>query len=155
MSPSRPKPPEFVIDTDIVVAGAGAFARPTLPSEPLETRLLRRWMDNQWKWVASEELLAEYTTLLIERGAPEPRVLRAIASIRNRARIVIPRPVTQALPDPGDAHGIGTALAGGSPIVTRNVRHYPADLVTALTPEQMKEHIQEYLRHPMVRRRRK
>lgn len=28
MSPSRPKPPEFVIDTDIVVAGAGAFARP-------------------------------------------------------------------------------------------------------------------------------
>jgi hypothetical protein len=82
--------------------------------------------------------LAEYTALLIERGAPEPRVLRAIATIRDRARIVIARPVTQALPDPEDAHVIGTALAGGSPIVTRNVRHYPADLVTALTPEQWK-----------------
>ena len=155
MSPSRPKPPDFVVDTDIVVAGAGAFARPALPSEPIETQLLRQWMDGQWNWVTSAELLAEYQALLIQRGAPERRVLRAITRIRERARLVLPRPVTIGLPDPGDAHVIGTALAGRSPIVTRNVRHYPADLVTALTPDQAEERIQEYLRHPLVRRRRK
>lgn len=155
MSPSRPKPPEFVIDTDIVVAGAGAFAHPALPQEPLETQILRRWIGGEWRWVVSEQLLAEYAALLIERGAPEPRVLRAIATIRERARIVVARPVTQPLPDPGDAHVIGTALAAGVPIVTRNVRHYPADLINVLTPEQMEEHVQEYLRHPMVRRTRK
>jgi len=112
-------------------------------------------MDNQWKWVASDELLTEYTALLIQRGAPEPRVLRAIAAIRDRARIVIARSVTQALPDQGDARVIGTALAGGAPVVTRNVRHYPADVMTALTPEQMEDRVQEYLHHPMTRRRRK
>jgi PIN domain-containing protein len=154
MSPSRPKPPEFVIDTDIVVAGAGAFARPAMPEEPIETQLLRGWMARQWRWVASEELVAEYAALLIERGAPEPRVFRAIGAIRDRARIVVPRPVTQSLPDPGDAHVIGTVLAGGVPIATRNVRHYPTGRVTVLSPQQMEERVQEYLRHPMVRQRR-
>lgn len=110
-------------------------------------------MAGQWRWVASEELLAEYAALLIERGAPEPRVLRAIAVIRERARIIVARPVTQGLPDPADAHVIGTARGGGAPIVTRNVRHYPAGLVTVLTPQQMEARIQEYLKHPMLRRR--
>jgi predicted nucleic acid-binding protein len=142
-----------VVDTDIVVAGAGAFARPAVPSEPVETQLVRRWMAGQWRWVTSEELLTEYVALLIERGAPESRVYRVINKIGERARIVVPRSVPQSLPDPDDAHVIGTARAAGAPIVTRNTRHYPAGLVTVITPQQMEERIREYLKHPMSRRR--
>ena len=41
---------------------------PALPSEPLETQILRRWMGDESRWVVSEQLLAEYAALLIERG---------------------------------------------------------------------------------------
>jgi hypothetical protein len=104
MSPSQPKTAGICDRHGYRSCGAGAFTRPALPSEPLETQILRRWMGDEWRWVVSEQLLAEHAALLIERGAPEPRVLRAIATIRERSRIVVARPVTQPLPDPGDAH---------------------------------------------------
>jgi hypothetical protein len=58
MSPSRPSPPEAVVDTDVLISGAGAFARPALPPEPTETALVRRWLDQSWIWVVSGPLLA-------------------------------------------------------------------------------------------------
>ncbi len=154
MSPSLPRPPEFVIDTDVVVAGAGAFARPPASAEPLETRLLRRWQDDEWTWVTSDELLAEYEAVLLEHGAPEARVRRTIARIRSRARLVVPRTVSRPLSDPADAHVIGTVLAAGVPLVTRNTADYPAGMITVLTPTEMEARVQTFLSHPMRRRRR-
>ena len=154
MSPSRPRPPEVVVDTDIVISGAGAFARPISPTEPIETTLLRRWLIGEWTWITSDPLLSEYQELLLRRGAPEPRVRRIISEIRARSRMVVPRTVKVSLPDPGDAHVIGTSLAGGGPILTRNVTDYPATLVTTVSPEQMSEVIDRYTSDPMYRRRR-
>ena len=74
MSPSRPKPPEAVGDTDILVSGAGAFVRPASLSEPIETELLRRWLNEDWVWETSEPLLAEYEEILLRGGAPLARV---------------------------------------------------------------------------------
>lgn len=153
MSPSRPRPPEFVLDTDVVVAGAGAFARQAVPSEPVEAQLLRRWTQDEWRWVSSADLLAEYEAVLLEHGAPVTRVRRVIARIRARARLVVPRRVTVRLRDPDDAHVIGTVLAGAVPLVTRNIRDYPTDLITVLTPDQMMAQIEAFLRHPMRPRR--
>jgi hypothetical protein len=58
MSPSRPKPPEAVGDTDILVSGAGAFVCPA-------SLLLRRWLNEDWIWVTSEPLLAKYEEILL------------------------------------------------------------------------------------------
>jgi predicted nucleic acid-binding protein len=153
MSPSRPKPPEAVGDTDILVSGAGAFVRPASLSEPTETELLRRWLNEDWVWVTSEPLLAEYEEILLRGGAPLARVQRILAQIKDRARIVTPHPVATPLRDPGDAAVIGTARASGAPIVTRNVNDYPASLVTVCTPEEMIARIEAYLKDPMYRRR--
>lgn len=154
MSPSRPSPPKAVVDTDVLVSGAGAFARPAAPNEPIETTLLRCWMDKQWIWIASAPLLAEYQEILLRRDVPQSRVGYILTEIGKRAKVVSPRRVSGSIPDPEDAHVIGTALESGAPILTRNTGHYPSGLVAAITPEQMMDRIRDYLSHPMYRPRR-
>jgi putative PIN family toxin of toxin-antitoxin system len=49
---------------------------------------------------------------------------------------------TENLPDPDDAPFIATALAAGCPIVTGNVRHFPADCgAEILSPAQCLERL--------------
>ena len=154
MSPFRPKPPEFVIDTDVVIAGAAAFRdQPPQPqeNEPLETQLVRRWLDGHWRWVTSEELLEEHQEILIRRGAPERRARGYVQFIRESARVVVPRAVKEPLRDPDDSHVIGTVRAAGAPLVTRNVEDYLGRRPRVLTPEETVREVDSYLRHPMVK----
>ncbi len=53
-----------------MVAGFRAFRQPPDPSEPIEAVLFRKWLQGEWTWVASEELLDEYREILLtaERG---------------------------------------------------------------------------------------
>lgn len=154
MSPYRPKPPEFVLDTDVVIAGAAGFSgRPSSSSfapVPLEARILERWLVGQWQWVTSEDLLQEHEDILIIRGAPAARVSKVLDLIRRNARIVIPKLVVDPISDPKDAHVIGTVRAAGVPLVTRNAKDY-SSLPQVLAPQEMVDEIEVYLRHPMVK----
>lgn len=152
MSPYRPRPPAFVVDTDVVVAGVAAFRRVRRPDEPFEAALLRRWRQGEWRWVTSEPLLEEYRDVLIARGARAEKTERIAALIRKHARLVEPRRIAEPLRDPDDAHVIGTARAAGAPVVTRNVAHYPAHLVKCFTPADAWVQVDAYLKHPMTRR---
>lgn len=151
MSPSRPRSPAFIVDTDVLVAGAAAFRRAREPDEPFEAALLRRWRKGEWRWVTSEPLLTEYRDVLILRGAKAEKAERIVDLIRTHARLVEPKPIAEPLPDPDDAHVIGTARAAGAPVVTRNVVHYPAHLVKCLTPADAWVQVDAYLKHPMTR----
>ena len=114
MSPSRPKPPAYTVDTDVVVAGFRGFRQPPSPLEPIEASLFRKWLRGEWTWVTSEELLDEYRDVLLARGARPVRVNRFVEMVAEHARMVVPRRVSGPLPDPDDAHVIGTARASGT-----------------------------------------
>lgn len=139
----------------MVVAGFRAFRQPPGPFEPVEAALLRKWLRGEWVWVFSEELLDEYREVLLARGVRTNRVNRFIELVAEHASIVVPRQVTAPLPDPGDAHVIGTARASGTSVLTRNVADFPPSVVRAVTPEGALKEIETHLRHPMVRRRRR
>ena len=153
MSPSRPKPPAYTVDTDVVIGGVRAFQQPPVPSEPVEASLLRRWLRGEWQWIVSAEMLDEYRNVLLTRGARPSRVARLIVLVSQHSRVVGARRVRATLPDPDDEHVIGTARAAGCAVLTRNVAHFPASLVRSVTPEQAMAEIDVYLRHPMRRRR--
>jgi predicted nucleic acid-binding protein len=142
------------VDTDVVVAGIRAFRQPPIPSEPIEAALFRKWLRGEWTWVVSEELLDEYREVLLTRGARSVRVNRFVEVVAKHARMVVPRQLRAPLPDPDDAHVIGTARASGTAVLTRNVTDFPPSLVRAISPEDALKEIETYLHHPMVRRRR-
>lgn len=153
MSPSRPKPPEYTVDTDVLVAGVRAFQLPPAASDPPEAVLLQRWLRREWNWAASTELLDEYQYTVLVRGASPGRVERIIELVSQNVRLVVPRPVPEVLPDPDDAHVIGTARAAGTAVLTRNIEHFPASVIRSVTPQQAMAEIDAYMRHPMRGRR--
>ena len=104
--------------------------------------------------MVSEDMLDEYREVLLARGARSVRVNRFVELVAEHARIVVPRRVTGPLPDPDDAHVIGTARASGTAVLTRNTADFPPSRVRAISPEGALQEIETYLHHPMVRRRR-
>jgi hypothetical protein len=152
VSPYLPRPPEFVLDTDIVVAGAVGFSRQPLLVVAPETRIIKHWLGGEWKWATSEELLAEHEDVLIRRGASDEKAHRIVEMIREGARMVVPKPYEAPLPDPGDRHVVATVRTAGVPLCSRNVQHYPESVIRVYTPEEMLVEIDRYLQHPMVRR---
>lgn len=66
--------------------------------------------------------------------------VRALLDFFVRAGFpVTPEPVSLELPDPSDLPFVEVARATDSPIVTGNVRHFPSNFVTVLSPAALLE----------------
>ncbi len=95
--------------------------------------------------VVNAAILAEYSEVLRRPrfNFPDGQVHALLDDLAALAFHIRPEAVVPAdLPDPDDAPFIATALAAGCPIVTGNVRHFPADCgLRILSPAQCLERL--------------
>jgi len=112
-----------VVDTNVLVS---ALLRPDgLPAEVV--RAVRR---STLVPVVCAEIVAEYVAGLARPrlGLPAPETAELLSLLQLQARWVriTPYPSALKLPDAADWPFIACALAAGRPVITGNVRHFPA-----------------------------
>lgn len=91
--------------------------------------------------VYDSRIMAEYREVLTRPGLKlnAVRVKQLLAVIQSMGVPVTPLPWQVALPDPDDEPFLACAKAAGAPLVTGNLRHYPAASrfgVSVLSPRQ-------------------
>ncbi len=112
-----------VFDTNVVVSGV-------LSPTGAPSRILDAILDGFCKPVVNDAILAEYEEVLNRpkfRFSPA-RIRLLLAAIRARAAFApfAPCSIVHALPDPDDAIFVEAAFSLHVPIVTGNLRHFPA-----------------------------
>jgi uncharacterized protein len=117
------RPREAVFDTNVLVSGI------LTPHGP-PGRIVDWIQQESVRAVVDERCLAEYEEVLKrpELGLPPAEVDIFLTRLRkNSLRVEIdPEETVLGLPDPDDAQFLECAIAAGCPLVTGNVRHFPA-----------------------------
>ncbi|HLN57554.1 MAG TPA: PIN domain-containing protein [Thermoanaerobaculia bacterium] len=133
----------LVVDTNVLVAGIlSASGPPGWIAEAL--------LSGEIEPVLDARIRAEYEDVL---GRPElsldpERVAAVLDVIDNFGLEVVAPPWPEPLPDPDDAPFLAVAALIGCPLVTGNIRHFPAKArgtVAVLTPRQL---IDAFARRP-------
>ena len=125
----------LVVDTNVLVEGIlSASGPPGWIAEAL--------LSGEIEPVLDTRIRAEYEDVL---GRPElsldsKRVAAVLDVIDNFGLEVVAPPWPEPLPDPDDAPFLAVAALIGCPLVTGNIRHFPAKArgtVAVLTPRQL------------------
>jgi predicted nucleic acid-binding protein len=132
---------EAVFDTHVLVSGVlSPHGPPGRIADWLQKGSVRAVVD--------ERCLAEYEDVLErpELGLPPREVEIFLARLRKTSLHVevAPEGTILGLPDPDDAPFLECALAAGCPLVTGNLRHFPAKLsrgAELLTPAEFVEQV--------------
>lgn len=127
-----------VLDTNVVVSGF-------LKSGSAPARLLALIPAGVLDPVYSDAIAAEYEEVLARpKLAIDPRAAEAfLAALRDDGLRVTPlREESLRLPDPDAYPFIAAARATGCPVVTGNLRHYPASAgAEAISPARFLAHV--------------
>lgn len=121
-----------VVDTNVLVSALlSPDGNPAIVADAVRTLRLTP--------IVSRAILAEYGTVLRKPRFRFPVVIvdELLVSMRDLSICVEPDgvPRNPALPDPSDWPFIAAALFAGCPIITGNIRHFPAAAgVEVLTP---------------------
>jgi predicted nucleic acid-binding protein len=112
-----------VVDTNVLVSGLMAAASPP-------GRVVAAVVNGVLRLQLCEDILAEYSAVLPrpQLRLPPDRVAELLKLIAQTADWV-PVPAyagTPPLPDPSDWPFMACALAAGCPVVTGNLKHFPA-----------------------------
>jgi putative PIN family toxin of toxin-antitoxin system len=132
---------DAVFDTNVLVSGVlSPHGPPGRIVDWLQQRSVRAVVD--------ERCLAEYEDVLErpELGLPPEEVEIFLTRLRKTSLHVevAPEETVLGLPDPDDAPFLECAIAAGCPLVTGNLRHFPAKLargVELLTPAEFVEQV--------------
>jgi predicted nucleic acid-binding protein len=122
-----------VVDTSVVIAGAGALRSASLHPQTESGAFLLRWIEQgNFQWLYTEEILNEYKETL-KRFHARPEIIgRFINLIREEGVSVRIRKSASISPDPGDDPFCTCAeLGNASFLVTLNLRDFPQEKVTA------------------------
>jgi predicted nucleic acid-binding protein len=114
-----------VVDTSVVVAGIAAFRE--RPAISPSAKFLREWLDHAgFKWLVTEEILAEYKAVLSRLHVRRSVVGALINLLREEAELVEVQSTGGLSPEPGDEPFFACAEAGGAAfIVTLNPSDFP------------------------------
>jgi putative PIN family toxin of toxin-antitoxin system len=126
----------FVLDTNVLVSGMiNAFGAPG--------NIVNRLREATAELAVDDRILAEYAAVLRRRKFRpyfSPReVGDVLGFLESNSHYVVPTVHVNDLPNPHDAPFLETALAAQVPLVTGNIRDFPATCcrsVTVLTPAQ-------------------
>jgi putative PIN family toxin of toxin-antitoxin system len=118
----------IVLDTNVLVSGL-------LAPTGAPAQLLRLITGSRERLAFDQRILAEYRVVLCQ---PRFRITgdeidQVLEAIEQDGTSVAARPLKPALPDQDDLPFIEVAVsAGGVPLVTGNLRHYPRPVVNTL-----------------------
>ena len=126
----------IVLDTNVLVSGM-------LVAEHAPGRLLDLLRTGKARLAVDDRILAEYEDVLrrpyLRRYFTVEERQRVMAFIHSDALPILCTARIEDLPDPKDAAFIETALAAEVPLVTGNLKHFPAQSrrgVRVITPAQ-------------------
>jgi len=127
----------IVLDTNVLVSGVLGTTGPP-------ARLVDGVLEGELELVFDVRILAEYEDVLRrpELALPRPAVGRLVASLERFGLEVVLPPWPVHLPDPDDEAFLAAAFALGCPLVTGNLRHFPASArqgVEVLSPRDFLE----------------
>ena len=123
---------EIVLDTNVLISGLlSPFGPPGRIVDLLQTDLLGR--------VADARIHAEYRNVVARRSLrlDLELVLPLLDLMDGNTRFITPEPWPHPLPDPDDEPFIAVAHAAGVPLITGNLKHFPANArqgVSVMTP---------------------
>lgn len=122
---------QAVIDTNVLVSAA---IKPSGPPGQIVAAMRR----GELLPVISRAVFAEYVDVLTRPrfGFPREAISDLLGMIEEIAPMLEPPQISVAnLPDPADAPFIALALYARCPVITGNVKHFPAEAgVVVLTP---------------------
>ena len=124
-----------VLDTNVLMSAV------LTPDGPC-ARILDLVLDGMLMLQADARILAEYTDVLRrpEFRLPAEDTTRLLEALAAPLDLVAAFPLASRLPDPDDLPFLEVAAATGSPLVTGNIRHYPAAVrggVAVLSPADL------------------
>ena len=125
----------LVVDTNVLVAGVLS------PSGP-PGWIVEAILSGEIEPAFNPAIRAEYEEVLRRRELSlKPERVTALLDVLERFGLEVTAPLwPEPLPDPDDAPFLAVAAAIGCPLVTGNLRHFPARArgpVTVLTPRQL------------------
>lgn len=124
-----------VVDTNVLVAGVLSASGPP-------ARIVEAILSGDVEPVFDASIRAEYGDVLGRRELSlDPARMAALLDVVDRFgfEVAVP-PWPEALPDPDDASSLAAAAWVGCPLVTGNLRHFPAGArgtVRVLSPRQL------------------
>ena len=124
---ARKRKPRVVVDTSVLVAGVSGFREPFAPGRNPSSDILHEWAgQNNFAWLITEDILAEYKEVLKRLGVRPNRIGTLINLIRERAEWVKVRSSAEISPDPKDDAFCLCAESGNADfIVTLNPKDFP------------------------------
>lgn len=133
--------PRVVIDTSVLVSGIAGFREPFAVGRNPSADLLRKWAEKEnFVWLVSGDILAEYKEILKRRRVRPHTIGRVINLIQERAEQIDVRVPAGISPDPKDDPFCACAEEGQADfIVTLNPRDFPQELLKArvVPPSQL------------------
>jgi putative PIN family toxin of toxin-antitoxin system len=114
-------PLRLVLDTNVVASAA-------IKPEGLQRTVMLLAMTKPARWYVSEEILAEYASVLarIELGIRRGVRLQLLQLIKSRSHRLVPSRIPQVTTDPADNMFVECADAARADyLITGNVRHFP------------------------------
>jgi putative PIN family toxin of toxin-antitoxin system len=128
-----------VLDSNVFVSGVLSPSGP--PGWTVEAALT-----GDLELVFDSGILAEYEEVLFrpELRLPGARVRELLEAIESFGTLVSAPPWPEPLPDPDDGPFLAAAAAVGCPLVTGNIRHFPARArrgVTVVSPREFLERL--------------
>lgn len=126
-----------VVDTNVLVSGILSVSGPP-------ARIVEALVSGDLEPAFDAQIRAEYEEVLSRRELGlDPGRLSAVLEVLDRYSVEISVPPWEhRLPDPDDAPFLAIAGALGCPLVTGNLRHFPARSrsgVTVLSPRDLVE----------------
>ena len=129
------------LDTNVVVSGL-------LTPQGVCGRILRLVFAGETAICVDQRICHEYETVLPRPlfRIREQDVVDVLRVIRMRAEVVVPPPISVALPDETDLPFLEVASAAGAILVTGNARHFPkraCGAVTVLRPAEFLDRLSQ------------
>ena len=133
----RPKPRKkkqrAVVDTSVVVAGISGFRDQYIPGRIPSADLLHRWAEEeQFVWLYSEDILAEYKEVMKRLHVRSAAIGTLINFIRERGESIETRSWPKISPDPKeDAFCICAEAGSADFLFTLNPKDFPQSRLKA------------------------
>jgi putative PIN family toxin of toxin-antitoxin system len=124
----------IIVDTNVLVSG-------TLSASGPPGWIVEALIAGELECVFDSAILAEYEDVLSRRelALPARRVRELVESLESFGFVVTTAPWPESMPDPDDAPFLAAAAAAGCPLVTGNLRHFPARVRRGVTVVSQRE----------------